>query len=86
LSQLTANLTSNRGLGALICEKFAAEGCNIAINYVSAADRAQQVAKTVTKKGVKVAILQGVCILNEMYLWSKSLMRSVVGRWKVGRL
>lgn len=33
-----------RGLGALIAEKFATEGCHIAINYVSNLERARETA------------------------------------------
>jgi len=29
----------HRGLGELICIKFAQEGCDVAINYVSSEDR-----------------------------------------------
>jgi NAD(P)-dependent dehydrogenase (short-subunit alcohol dehydrogenase family) len=50
----------SRGLGALICEKFAEEGANIMINYVSAADRAEEVKQRCEKHGVKAAIIQGV--------------------------
>ena len=40
-------MTLYRGLGALICEKFAAEGCNIAINYAASKDRAEQLSKKI---------------------------------------
>ena len=50
----------SRGLGALICEKFAEEGANIMVNYISAADRAKQVQETCEKHGVKAFITQGV--------------------------
>jgi NAD(P)-dependent dehydrogenase (short-subunit alcohol dehydrogenase family) len=51
----------NRGLGALLCEKFAAEGCNIVVNYVSSKDRADEVAKICSDKyGVKTAVIQAV--------------------------
>lgn len=50
----------SRGLGAVICEKFAAEGSNIIINYVSSKDKAEEVAgKCKDDFGVKVAIVQG---------------------------
>lgn len=53
--------TVNRGLGEVICLKFAREGCNIAINYMSSADRAQDLAKKIeSESGVKVALVQGV--------------------------
>ncbi|KAI9849292.1 MAG: hypothetical protein M1837_004751 [Sclerophora amabilis] len=53
----------SRGLGALIAEKFAAQGCNIAINYVSNAERAKQTAEKIREiggaGGVKVLVTQG---------------------------
>lgn len=48
----------SRGLGALICEKFAEEGANVMVNYVSAADKAKEVAAKVESKGVKTAVIQ----------------------------
>jgi len=51
----------SRGLGALICEKFAAEGSNVAVNYVSSKDKADEVAEKCKKEfGVKVAVVQAV--------------------------
>jgi NAD(P)-dependent dehydrogenase (short-subunit alcohol dehydrogenase family) len=50
----------SRGLGALICEKFAQEGANVMVNYVSAEDRAQQVVETCEKLGVKAFAIKGV--------------------------
>ena len=50
----------SRGLGALICEKFAEEGANIMCNYVSAEDRAKQVQQACEKRGVRAFIIQGV--------------------------
>lgn len=50
----------SRGLGALICEKFAAEGSNVMVNYVSAEDRALQVVETCKKAGVKAFATKGV--------------------------
>jgi NAD(P)-dependent dehydrogenase (short-subunit alcohol dehydrogenase family) len=50
-----------RGLGALVAEKFAAEGSNVAINYVSNEDRAKETAaKIESQYKVKVVIIQGV--------------------------
>lgn len=50
----------SRGLGALICEKFAAEGCDIAINYVSDFDAASTLAEKIRKTyGVKTCIVKG---------------------------
>lgn len=50
----------SRGLGELICLKFAAEGCNVAINYNSSQDRAEGVKSKIEKEfGVKAAVIQG---------------------------
>ncbi|KAB8230078.1 hypothetical protein BDV23DRAFT_156342 [Aspergillus alliaceus] len=49
----------SRGLGALICEKFAAEGANVLINYHSNAEAAQQLADKLEKEySVKCHIAQ----------------------------
>ncbi|KAL6693370.1 hypothetical protein J3F84DRAFT_396292 [Trichoderma pleuroticola] len=48
-----------RGLGALICKKFAEEGANVAINYVSNADAAQKVADSLKEYPVKTFVIQG---------------------------
>src|SRR5437667_4124041 len=54
-----------RGLGALCSEKFAAEGSNVAINYVASADRAVELAEKIKSKyGVKVVVLRGVSIIQ----------------------
>jgi NAD(P)-dependent dehydrogenase (short-subunit alcohol dehydrogenase family) len=50
----------SRGLGALICEKFAIEGACIMVNYVSNKEKAEQVARKVETYGVKAYIVQGV--------------------------
>ena len=53
--------TNLRGLGELISYKFAQEGCSIAINYNSSADRAKAVAVKIEKEyGMKAALIQGV--------------------------
>lgn len=49
-----------RGLGAIICEKFAAEGCNVAINYHSNGEAAEEVARKVQGYNVKAITIQGV--------------------------
>ncbi|UKZ81752.1 hypothetical protein TrVFT333_009524 [Trichoderma virens FT-333] len=49
----------SRGLGAVICKKFAEEGANVAINYVSNADAAQEVADSLKEYPVKTFIIQG---------------------------
>lgn len=53
-----------RGLGALIAKKFAAEGCYVAINYVSNLERARETAVKIEELesyGKKVVLVQGVC-------------------------
>jgi hypothetical protein len=54
-------LILDRGIGAMICERFASEGCNIAVNYVSSEDSAKDVAAKVEKHSVKAIVVQGVC-------------------------
>lgn len=50
----------SRGLGAATVERFAAEGCNVVINYLSAIDRAEALAEKVRGTwGVRAVILQG---------------------------
>ncbi|KAH8697048.1 short chain dehydrogenase [Talaromyces proteolyticus] len=49
----------SRGLGAFICERFAEEGCNVAVNYISNKERANQVAeKCRSKFGVNAVVLR----------------------------
>ena len=43
----------------MICEKFAAEGANVAINFVSSKDRAEILAKKLEEKGIKTVCIQG---------------------------
>ena len=51
----------SRGLGALIAEKFAAENCNLAINYNASQDRAEQVAEKIESVyKTKPILIQGV--------------------------
>jgi NAD(P)-dependent dehydrogenase (short-subunit alcohol dehydrogenase family) len=51
----------HRGLGALVAEKFASEGSNVVINYVSSVDRAREAAaKLEAEYQVKTSIIQGV--------------------------
>ncbi|PMD25213.1 short-chain dehydrogenase/reductase-like protein sdr [Hyaloscypha hepaticicola] len=46
--------------GELVCLKFAVEGCNVAINYNSSADRAEGVVKKVEQDyGMKAFAIQG---------------------------
>lgn len=42
-----------------MCEKFAAEGANVAINYMSSKDRAEELAKKIESQGLGVKV---VCI------------------------
>ncbi|OKL58853.1 hypothetical protein UA08_05643 [Talaromyces atroroseus] len=50
----------SRGLGALVAEKFAAEGANVAINYVSNVGRAEETASKIKSQyQVKTTIIQG---------------------------
>ncbi|KAJ6187010.1 hypothetical protein N7519_001918 [Penicillium mononematosum] len=50
----------SRGLGALAAEKFASEGSNVAINYMSSKEIADKLASDIaTKYGVKTAVIQG---------------------------
>jgi len=67
-----------RGLGALVAEKFAAEGCSIAINYVSNVERAKETAEKLEKEyGVKVVVVQGdVGILEDCV---KTVKESISG-------
>lgn len=50
----------SRGLGAVICEKFADEGAHIMVNYVSREDKAQEVVARVKERGVQAFMVQGV--------------------------
>ncbi|KAH8422873.1 SDR family NAD(P)-dependent oxidoreductase [Aspergillus melleus] len=50
----------SRGLGAVVAQKFAAEGCNVAINYVSSKDAAEKLASDLqTQYNVKAIVIQG---------------------------
>ncbi|TAQ85006.1 hypothetical protein B7494_g6675 [Chlorociboria aeruginascens] len=50
----------SRGLGEVVSLKFAQEGCNIAINYVSSAFKAEELAAKIEKEhGVKAVMIQG---------------------------
>ncbi|KAI4190476.1 MAG: hypothetical protein L6R41_000781 [Letrouitia leprolyta] len=51
---------ASRGLGALLVEKFASEGCNVAINYNASEDRAKAVAEKIQKSySCKTIIVKG---------------------------
>jgi NAD(P)-dependent dehydrogenase (short-subunit alcohol dehydrogenase family) len=49
---------NNSGLGELLSTTFAAEGCNIAINYFNRIEPAQKVAAACEKLGVKSVIIK----------------------------
>ncbi|KAE8150883.1 hypothetical protein BDV25DRAFT_104374 [Aspergillus avenaceus] len=56
----------SRGLGAVICERFAAEGANVAINYYSNADAARELAGRLSKEyGVTCHVLQSDTLVAE---------------------
>jgi NAD(P)-dependent dehydrogenase (short-subunit alcohol dehydrogenase family) len=63
----------HRGLGALIAEKFAAEGCQVAINYVSDLESANETAKRIEKAlRTKTIVIQGVSLPDpNLYSFSK---------------
>ena len=65
LSLTSAPSAHPRGLGALVAERFAAEGCNVAINYVSNAERAKETAGKVEGYGGRSVVVQGVCMYDE---------------------
>jgi NAD(P)-dependent dehydrogenase (short-subunit alcohol dehydrogenase family) len=77
LSSQSAN-ARDRGLGAVICERFAARGCNIAINYVAAEDAAKEVEKSIKSQyeKAKVVTIKAVSLflssaLRLLLVWSK---------------
>ncbi|PWY76226.1 NADP(+)-dependent dehydrogenase [Aspergillus heteromorphus CBS 117.55] len=50
----------SRGLGALVARKYAAEGCNVAINYASSKDAAEKLAAEIREQyKVKAITIQG---------------------------
>ncbi|KAH8699140.1 short chain dehydrogenase/reductase [Talaromyces proteolyticus] len=50
----------SRGLGALVAERFAAEGCNVAINYLSSKLVAEELAEKLRKKyNITACSIQG---------------------------
>jgi len=44
----------SKGLGAVICKKFAEEGCNVAINYSADSEAADKLAEELKGYGSKV--------------------------------
>lgn len=64
-------LLTSRGLGALVAKKFAAEGCQVAINYVSNFERAKETAEHVDRAfKTKTVIIQGVGLAVRILLSS----------------
>ena len=58
---MRADFFLKRGLGALVAQKFAAEGSNVAINYMSNKETADKVAADLASKySVKTIVVQGV--------------------------
>lgn len=56
---------TTRGLGAVISEKFANQGCNVAVNYNASKERAEQITSKLTKEyNVKSFVVHGVGITN----------------------
>ena len=71
----------DRGLGAVIAQKFAAEGCNVAINYVSNLNRAKETASTIEKDHkVKTFLIQGVSRAVRIKLSSVYMAERTAGR------
>ncbi len=55
------SLSLIRGLGALVAQKFAAQGSNVAINYFSSADAAEKIASDIRAQyNVKAITIKGV--------------------------
>lgn len=52
----------SRGLGALICEKFAMAGACVMVNYVSRKDKADEVVGKIRNYGVEAYSVQGVSL------------------------
>jgi NAD(P)-dependent dehydrogenase (short-subunit alcohol dehydrogenase family) len=44
----------------VICEKFAAEGANVVINYANSKGPADELAKKLEKYGTKIIVLKAV--------------------------
>ena len=84
---LTWIFKHSRGLGALIAEKFAAENCNLAINYIASQDRAEQVAEKIERVyKTKPILIQGVCLFNFHPHIPKSDLTASSGRGETCRL
>jgi NAD(P)-dependent dehydrogenase (short-subunit alcohol dehydrogenase family) len=58
-------LACHRGLGACIGTKFAAQGCNVAINYLTSEEQANTLATRLESEyGIKAVTVQGVGALE----------------------
>lgn len=75
----------SRGLGAVICRKFAEHGAHVMVNYVSNKTRAQQVVEEVDAFGVKAALVQGVCLFRFPYRHISPTLIKCTGRRCPGR-
>lgn len=54
-------MNCERGLGEVVVLKFAAEGCNVAINYVSSEEKARELKEKIEREfGVRGFCLRGV--------------------------
>lgn len=69
----------SRGLGALICDKFAAEGADVMVNYVSNVEKAEVVVKNAQAHGVRAYAIQGVPQNRHCISIRQLLTRT--GRW-----
>ena len=78
-------LRTSRGLGALIAEKFAAEGCNVAVNYNASKDRAEHIAiKIAEEYRVKSLVIRGVGLSSFLAVISDP--DKIEGHGYIGRL
>ena len=60
-----AYIQPSRGLGAVIAEKFAAEGSNVAINFVNREGPTVELGARLKKDyGVETTVIQGVCVFK----------------------
>lgn len=74
--EVPANPTS--GLGAVVAQKFASEGSNVAINYFSGKDAAEALALDLqSRHKVKAVVIQGVCIFVSDRLAGPGLLITV---------
>lgn len=77
--RLTQIGETSRGLGALIAEKFAIEGCNIAVNYNASKERAEGVVEKLTKEyKIKSFVIHGVrsCDRKQTRLIPNNVLRT----------